>query len=341
MKQIKGITNVKSLRNGSGSIKGIGKEIGKFIITTMEVPWQIVKNDIGGQPEDIIFIDDVDQNVLDDILLNIPEIDSVVGIGGGMAIDAAKYFSWKKQLRLISIPTIVSVDAFLTPAAGVRVNNRVKYVGNSSPDPLIIDYSIIRTAPKTLNIAGVGDLLSIHTASFDWEHADKNGLSEFPFSQDAVIAGQKIIDGLYNSIGEIKKVTNRGIDAIVEGYMYLNTICLPAGHFRIEEGSEHYLFYELEERLQRPFIHGHIVGLGIFCMSQLQKNNSEYIIEFMDSVCLDYHPKDMNINKDDLTASLLNLKNYVDTNSHLWYTIINSTDINEEWIEDIINNLKF
>ena len=27
------------------------------------------------------------------------------------------------------------------------------------------------------------------------------------FSQDAVIAGQKIIDGLYNSIGEIKKGT--------------------------------------------------------------------------------------------------------------------------------------
>jgi hypothetical protein len=27
-----------------------------------------------------------------------------------------------------------------------------------------------------------------------------------------------------------------------------------------EEGSEHYLFYELEERLQRPFTHGFIVG---------------------------------------------------------------------------------
>ena len=76
-------------------------------------------------------------------------------------------------------------------------------------------------------------------------------------------------------------------------------------------------------------------------MSQLQKNNSEYIIEFMDSVCLDYHPKSMNINKDDLTASLLNLKNYVDTNPHLWYTIINSSDINEEWIKDITNNLNF
>ena len=36
MKQIKGITNVKSLRNGSGSIKGIGKEIGNFIL----LPWK-------------------------------------------------------------------------------------------------------------------------------------------------------------------------------------------------------------------------------------------------------------------------------------------------------------
>ena len=200
----------------------------------------------------------------------------------GFKRDRANFESLLYQIKRASGEQ-TSVDTNLTSAfavgTGVRVNNRVKYVGNSSPDPLIIDYSIIRTAPKTLNIAGVGDLLSIHTASFDWEHAENNGLSEFPFTQDSVIAGQKIIDGLYNSIGEIKKVTNRGIDAIVEGYMYLNTICLPAGHFRIEEGSEHYLFYELEERLQRPFIHGHIVGLGIFCMSQLQKNNSEYKTE--------------------------------------------------------------
>ena len=32
MKNINGETNVKSLRSGSGSIKGIAKEIGKFIV---------------------------------------------------------------------------------------------------------------------------------------------------------------------------------------------------------------------------------------------------------------------------------------------------------------------
>jgi len=341
MKHINGETNVKSLRFGSGSIKGIGKEIGKFVVTTMEVPWKLVKNDIGGQPEGVIFIDTVDQDALNKLLLTIPDIDSVVGIGGGMAVDAAKYFSWKRDVRLISIPTIVSVDAFLTPAAGVRFKNKVIYVGNSSPDPLIIDYDIIRTAPKTLNIAGIGDLLSIHTASFDWQHAEKNTQSEFPYSPDAVLSGKKIINNLYNNIDEIKNVTNRGIDAIVEGYMHLNTICLPAEHFRIEEGSEHYLFYELEERLKRSFIHGHIVGLGIYCMSQLQDNQSDYIIEFMDQVGLDYQPQEINIKKDDLVASLLNLKNYVIENSHLWFTIINTEEINNKWIEEITIRLNF
>ena len=55
MKHINGETNVKTLRFGSGSIKGIGKEIGRFLVTTMEVPWALVKNEIGGQPEEIIF----------------------------------------------------------------------------------------------------------------------------------------------------------------------------------------------------------------------------------------------------------------------------------------------
>ncbi|MDG2266986.1 MAG: iron-containing alcohol dehydrogenase, partial [Candidatus Marinimicrobia bacterium] len=204
MKNIKGETNVKSLRFGSGSIKGIGKEIGKFIVVTMEVPWKLVKNDIGRQPEEVIFITTVDQDELNKLLAAMPQIDSVIGIGGGMAIDAAKYFSWKRNIRLISIPTIVSVDAFLTPAAGVRSENKVIYIGNSSPDPLIIDYDVIRTAPKTLNVAGVGDLLSIHTASFDWCHAENNKKSEFPYSKENVIGGEKIIDNLYNNIDDIK-----------------------------------------------------------------------------------------------------------------------------------------
>ena len=41
-------TNVKQLRIGRGVSKGIGKELGKYVVATMEIPWNIIKNDISG-----------------------------------------------------------------------------------------------------------------------------------------------------------------------------------------------------------------------------------------------------------------------------------------------------
>ena len=34
-------TNVNELRIGNDSSKNIGKEIGKFVVSTMEIPWAV------------------------------------------------------------------------------------------------------------------------------------------------------------------------------------------------------------------------------------------------------------------------------------------------------------
>ena len=334
-------TNVNQLRIGRGVSIGIGKELGTYVVTTMEIPWNIIKNDIGKSPEKVINVTSVEKQWIEDQIKELPEFDTIVGIGGGMAIDVAKYISWKLNKKLVSIPTILSVDAFTTPAAGVRVNHDVEYLGIASPNPLIIDYDLLRSAPKELNIAGVGDLFSIHTASFDWQYANSRGKSEYPFSQNAIDNGKKILEFIYDNIGNIKENNDNGLRSIVEAYISLNTICLPIDHFRIEEGSEHYLFYELEERLKRSFIHGNIIGLGIYLLRRLQKNDPLFITEMMDNSGLIYHPNSMNIKREDLRESLLTLKNYVKSKDKLWFTIIDDSNIDEEWINENLSDLKF
>ena len=334
-------TNVNQLRIGRGVSIGIGKELGTYVVTTMEIPWNIIKNDIGKSPEKVINVTSVEKQWIEDQIEELPEFDTIVGIGGGMAIDVAKYISWKLNKKLVSIPTILSVDAFTTPAAGVRVNHDVEYLGIASPAPLIIDYDLLRSAPKELNIAGVGDLFSIHTASFDWQYANSRGKSEYPYSQNAVDNGKKILDFIYDNIGNIKENNDNGLRSIVEAYISLNTICLPIDHFRIEEGSEHYLFYELEERLKRSFIHGNIIGLGIYLLSRLQKNDPLFITEMMNESGLIYHPNSMNIKREDLRESLLSLKNYVKSKDKLWFTIIDDSKIDEEWVNENLSDLKF
>lgn len=76
-------------------------------------------------------------------------------------------------------------------------------------------------------------------------------------------------------------------------------------------------------------------------MSRLQKNNPEFITEMMDESGLIYHPNSMDIKREDLKDSLLALKKYVKSKDKLWYTIIDESEINEEWVNENLLNLKF
>ena len=61
----------------------------------------------------------------------------------------------------------------------------------------------------------------------------------------------------------------------------------------------------------------------------------------MDESGLIYHPNSMDIKRDDLKDSLLALKNYVKSKDKLWYTVIDDSDINEDWINENLVDLKF
>jgi glycerol-1-phosphate dehydrogenase [NAD(P)+] len=333
-------TNVVSRRFGRGEANGIGSELGSFLVTTMDLPWSIAQQRIGGEPAAVLMVESMEVETLERQLAAAPPVEAVVAVGGGQAIDLGKYIAWKRNCRLITIPTIISVDAFVTPAAAVRKNHRVEYVGSSSPDPLVIDYDLIRTAPPELNIAGVGDLLSIHTATFDWELTHQAGKDQHEFSAADIARAREILADVSRRADEIHTLSDEGIRCIVDGYIGVNTICLPRGHYRAEEGSEHFLFYELEERTKRAYVHGHIVGLGIYLMSRLQENSPAAITALMDRLGLRYHPADLGIDRTTLQESLQDLKAYSESIG-LWYSILQQRHITTEWIAQAISGLKF
>ena len=73
-------TNVNELRIGNNSSKNIGKEIGKFVVSTMEIPWSIIKNELGKSPEKLINVTSVELSWIENQIEDLPDFDTIVGI---------------------------------------------------------------------------------------------------------------------------------------------------------------------------------------------------------------------------------------------------------------------
>ncbi|MBK7598739.1 MAG: hypothetical protein IPJ07_09520 [Acidobacteria bacterium] len=68
---------------GGGCRQGVGRELGRFVVTTMEIPWSITKDLLGATPEAVLMVESMEQEVVERQIALAPECDTVLAIGGG------------------------------------------------------------------------------------------------------------------------------------------------------------------------------------------------------------------------------------------------------------------
>jgi len=320
-----------------GAIDGLGHSLGKYAIMTMDVPWNLVKKRIGALPIVVTMVrPPLERRYLDHLVAETPVVDAVVGIGGGVAVDAAKYLAWKRACPLVLVPTALSVDAYVTPAAGVREDGIVKYVGNATAGKVIIDYEAIQSAPKRLNTAGTGDVYSCRTALYDWKLShEKTGES---YDSGIASQAQRALDTLLKNASEIEQVSEEGIRVLVSLHREVNRLQLTAGTPRPEEGSEHTFFYALEEVTHRSFLHGEVVGTGIYVASHFQSGDADDVASDMDRLGLMFRPRNYGITREEFVAAVLDMKNY-SKRAGLPFSIVNIADITRDETERLWRRL--
>ncbi|HEY9772027.1 MAG TPA: iron-containing alcohol dehydrogenase family protein [Coleofasciculaceae cyanobacterium] len=91
------------------------------------------------------------------------QADLIIGVGGGKALDLAKLLAAQSDLPVVTVPT-----SGATCAAWTALSNVYSEVGafqydvtlSRCPDLLILDYGLVRTAPRRTLIAGIGDAIA-------------------------------------------------------------------------------------------------------------------------------------------------------------------------------------
>lgn len=276
-----------------------------YTILTQPEPWASAAAQFAGmEGGQVMFLRSLEQDDLAAMEQALPPTDVILGVGGGQALDTAKFVAWRRNIPLILAPTIVSVDAAVTNTIAIREGQRVRYVGFVVADAIPVDLAVIAQAPPSLNRAGIGDLLSIHTALWDWQHADA--------AYDATIAAQaeKVLDALDARASAIATGSDEALCFIMDSYARENTLCLQAGNSRPEEGSEHFLGYNLEYLTGRNFVHGQLICLCTYAKARLQQNNPERVLSILARVQCPWRLRDVGISHEAFISALVTLQDY-------------------------------
>ena len=322
------------------------KEHREAVVLTTDPAWNAVSGiDINTQ-DPIYVVGNTKADML--ALAEACKAEVVYGIGGGLAIDTAKYVASANGLPLVALPTILSTDAFLTKATGVRENGCVRYLPSKAPDTVIVDMDILCNAPAPIRTSGAADVLSIATAIWDWQEAEKMGVNppNQRLTPQAIDMANSLLQTLLDNAREIGRGTPTGLKLLLDLLCMEVQLCYLCGHSRVEEGSEHYFAYAIEDHLTSAtettnggtFLHGELVGLGILLMAVLQSQPWTQYRHALECLQINYCPSA--VARDDIAETLINLSDYV-AHHQLPYTVATTLritpDIAERTIQTILD----
>lgn len=326
------------LEFGRGLLAEGSRNWGNYLVLTMPEPWEFVQPMLAKPPRHVHFVGSMNLAAVEHVETELPITDTVVGLGGGMSLDMAKYMAWRRGIEPVLVPSIASADACVTNTIAVREEGRVHYIGFVVPQIVLVDFDVIQNAPLHLNRAGIGDILSIHTALWDWKVAANRGL--IPHNEQVARQAAALVDQLEAHAKEIRAVTEGALQWLIEAYAAENALCLQVGHSRPEEGSEHFFAYNVEYRTGRGYVHGELVSLGILLMSQLQGNEVERVEHILTMTGVHFQPRNLNLSLAEVEVALLTLPTYAESEG-LPYSVINERSLDTALAKEICRDLLF
>jgi glycerol-1-phosphate dehydrogenase [NAD(P)+] len=241
-----------------------------------ELILEILKN--AGQQVDVIWLE---PDGTGQVHTDFPQINSVkarlqtnsgvLSVGSGTVTDIAKHacYTYQKEQGIQSLPFVVyqtanSVSAYTSNMAPTFVDGVKRTLPSRYPDVLICDLETLRDAPRSMTVAGVGDLLAAFGSYADWWLAYRLGLDKTYTEFPQILMGP--LDKIFLEQAEGLREGTLESTAILAKLIALGGLAMSLSHATAPlSGYEHVISHVLDlvaEQKRRPLAqHGTQVAM--------------------------------------------------------------------------------
>ncbi len=276
-----------------------------------------------------------DKNELDALAEWAGGAGTVLAMGNGPLIEAARYVAWRAGSSLVVVPTAVTGEQVVKSDVILREGAGIEVLGNKDAELLAVDYEIVWGGPEEETRAAVGEILSILTAVEDWKAAGEAAGYDSAVAEKAV----ELLDETMDRADDIFDLTQSGIRQIVNSLVKREELSCSAGTRRPIEGPEHAFVECALATAGKALPRGGLLCLGVILMSELQGRRSRPIKQFLKWVQVDWNPERVGLSGEELALALEALPQFARERG-LFYTTLDKREVDRETLQGVIGAMR-
>ena len=188
-----------------------------------------------------------------------------IAIGSGTVGDLVKLASFRAGLPFAVVGTALSMNGYASGIAAILEDGLKKTISCQQASLILLDSSILLTAPPDMTAAGVGDLLSKPVSHADWTLASL--IRDTPYCPASI---HPVSDATHQVIERVDAIAAKeptALSALSESLVLSGFSMALAGSSSPASGGEHLIshYLDMEQHAQNQPIrafHGFQVALG-------------------------------------------------------------------------------
>ncbi len=289
------------IRFGHGLLRSDSANWGRYVVITTPSAWKVAKEHVDHEPAGIGINEWLDRNHLIEVSDSLPDdIDLVVGLGAGRALDHAKLVAHRKGKPLVQVPTVVSTGAiihgFVADWDGRQIIGQLVVV---NCEYVLVDYDVVLQAPERLNTAGLGDVLCGYAGISEWKYGAQLGkVDPVDESKTAKAEGlfQRIVTEFPASLDDEGNLTPGSVKVIMRAVQDRDDCMV-----RDERapGADHSFCFAIEIANDKYWIHGETCALGAVVIAWRTAQNPGKLTGWLDLCKVRWRPSDLEITRDE------------------------------------------